>query len=417
MQVCKENSLTESEKNPEKKSKRPKDPSSAKDESSASADFIPKLRSDSVHIKLEAGPTKASSGQNVTIKPNIKSETNHSKEVISSKDSDSTKTSEINTDSKNKLTEKISRPASEIKNVDNQKPSPKEKRTPAFIHEAGNVAQDKDDALSSLSKEPPKPIAKTLTAHEQYRENPRVLYPNSEKLFRPLRVPTKERKVAIIMVVAACIVSAALLFFYFDATTNEPRRQQEILQQELSKDVKLNLPPLLEFVTKNNKDIQNELNSTGETIYERKPLEGSVDAEVIKLPADMTLEQATGLYAVGLNKLKPTQFVSLMNGSWVLDVDRKSGVNMALHYADFKSTSLRQAIDSAIDDEKFTSETEIQSGDDDGNGNAYSTGTLEFGGKKYSWTVSALPLTEMYSVSGIPSDSVYVGIRIKSVAQ
>lgn len=380
--------MTESENKSDLKVEPSNDNAAQTQESGKTTDFIPKLRTDSVHIKLEPANTSKEDIKDEE-KPGAPISPQGSSKPKSTQDSSTSKPGEHPT-------------------------KPSTNKTSGFENE-NDAVQDKKDALHSLSQEPPKSVAKTLTAHEQYKENPRVLYPNADRLFRPLHVPASERKATFVMIGIACVVSAALLFFYFDTTANEPKRQQESLQQELSKDVNLDLPPLLEFVPIDNTAIEQKLNATGESFFDKKPLTGSVDAEIIKLPADISVEEATGLYAIGLNKLKPSQFVSLLNGSWTLKIDRKTGVNLSLHYADFKSGSVRQAIDNAIDKEKLVTEGEIDSGEDDGYGNAYSNGTIIIAEKKYSWTVSAIALSQVYSVAGIPDDATYVGIRIKTI--
>lgn len=251
------------------------------------------------------------------------------------------------------------------------------------------------------------------TPHQQFRENPRVIYPNGEALSRPLTIPDSARAGVVALVLAACLVAAGMLYLYFDTTMNEPKRQQMQLEEQLSKDVSLALPSLISLVELDDASIDAQLKSTGATFYDRKPV-GSGDVyETIKLPDDMTLVDAGVLYATGVSNLMATQAVSLLNGSWDLKVDRKSGVNMSLHYADFESGDLESAISSAIAAEDLARGGITDSGDDDGFGNAYSTGTIMISGETYSWTVSAVALSEVYSVSGMPDDAVYVGIRVK----
>lgn len=254
------------------------------------------------------------------------------------------------------------------------------------------------------------------TPHQQFCENPRVIYPNGDSLSRPLTIPDSARTGIVVLVIAACVIAAGMLWAYFDATTNEPKRQQALLEEQLGKEVSLDLPSLLTLVELDDASIDEQLKSAGYTLFERKPV-GSGDVyEVVKLPDDMSLVDAGALYATGINKLTATQAVSLLNGSWDLSVDRKSNLNISLHYADFKSGSLETAISNAIAAENLERGGISDSGEDDGFGNAYSTGTVMISGDSYSWTVSAIPLLQVYSLAGIPDDAVYVGIRIKSLS-
>lgn len=254
------------------------------------------------------------------------------------------------------------------------------------------------------------------TSHQQFRENPRVIYPNAESLSRPLTIPDSSRIGVIALVLAACLIAAGLLYAYFDATANEPKRQQALLEEQLSKDVTLNLPSLISFVDMDDAEIAAALQSTGCTLYDRKPV-GSGDVyETIKLPDDVALADAAALYLTGIDNLTAPQAASLLNGSWDLTVDRKSSLNMSVHYADFASGDTESAISNAIAAEGLERGEINDSGDDDGFGNAYSTGTIMVSGDTYSWTVSAIPLSKVYSVSGMPDDAIYVGVRIKATS-
>lgn len=254
-----------------------------------------------------------------------------------------------------------------------------------------------------------------IDPHQQFRENPRVIYPNGDSLSRPLSVPDSARIGIFALVIAACAIASLLLYFYFDVTANEPKREQEQLQQQLDKDISLDLPNLLSFVDMSDEEIATTLAESGATLFERKTTDVDGEYEVVKIPSDMTLVDAGALYAIGINKLTASQAVSLLNGSWDLDVDRKSGLNISLHYADFKSGSVDAAIMNAVSAEDLERGGISDSGEDDGFGNAYSTGSIMISGETYTWTVSALPLKQVYSLSGMPEDAVYVGIRIKDI--
>ena len=45
-------------------------------------------------------------------------------------------------------------------------------------------------------------------------------------------------------------------------------------------------------------------------------------------------------------------------------------------------------------------------------GNNYSKGSIEIDGHPCTWSIHAIPLSDMYSISGLPEDACYVGIRI-----
>lgn len=254
------------------------------------------------------------------------------------------------------------------------------------------------------------------TSHQQFKENPRVIYPNTDSLSRPLTVPDSARGGIVALVVVAIIIACALLWVYFDATENEPKREQEQLQAQLDKDTSLDLPNLLSFLDMDDVEIANSIKESGHAIIEQKSAEAGDGYKAIKLPSDVSVVDAEPAYVVGLNKLTASEAVSYLNGSWSIDVDRKNGLNLSVHYADFSSGTLEAAITNAIQSEDLERGGIVDSGEDDGYGNAYSTGSIMVSGETYTWTVSAIPLVQVYSLSGMPDSACYVGIRIKSTS-
>ena len=93
-----------------------------------------------------------------------------------------------------------------------------------------------------------------------------------------------------------------------------------------------------------------------------------------------------------------------------MDVEKKSGYTVRIRYADFEAGSLDSAIGRAMKTQKLTSKDVSESGEDK-SGNTYKTGTVRIGTRTYTWRVSALPLSEMYDVKGLPKDACFVGLR------
>ena len=86
---------------------------------------------------------------------------------------------------------------------------------------------------------------------------------------------------------------------------------------------------------------------------------------------------------------------------------------MRVGYADFTSGSLEAAIQSAIASEGFDPATTPEGGAGvDEVGNTFQSGTIDVNGTVYTWKVSALPLSNMYDITGLPESAVYVGIRM-----
>lgn len=242
----------------------------------------------------------------------------------------------------------------------------------------------------------------------------RVRYLNGENLSRPLRMPAKFRRLSYIVVLVAVAIGAGFLTYYFDTTINEPKREQQKMEERLQQDIALDLPNMISLLPMDDATIIATLQSTGDTIFNKSEAQGNTSSlELIKLPADVDLAQAAAMYIKGINKLSGVEAATLLNGSWDLDVDRSKGMNMAIHYADFKSKTVDAAIQNALVTEGLD-QTELSESGVDDSGNTFATGNVEVGGITYAWKISALPLNEIYSVNGLPEDAVYVGIRFTS---
>lgn len=256
--------------------------------------------------------------------------------------------------------------------------------------------------------------SKTESSTQMLGENPNINYPNAEALSRPMRVPVNARRSVLIIVAIACLIAAVFVFLVFDMTMNAPVREQQQIQELLDADVPSSTPIVLSLVEMSDEQIEAKLGETGDQLYEQEVQDGK-GLEIIRIPSDISIEEAAAMYDTGVSKLSALQAVSLLNGSWSLDVVRDDGLNMSLHYADFRSGSLDGAIANAVESEEFERGNVIEAGDDDGFGNAFSTGTVMVGGETYEWTVSATKLSDVYPIAGLPEDSTYVGVRVRKM--
>lgn len=250
-----------------------------------------------------------------------------------------------------------------------------------------------------------------------FKENPNVYYMNGESLSRPMTLPPSAKVGITVIIAIAAIIAAVAFYMYFDATTNEPAREQARMEENLNRGVTLDLPSLLEFLPLDDASIDAQLKATGAAFFERSPVGSGEDYEMIKLPADLPLADAAAMYATGVSKLSPSQAARLLNGAWDLVVDRSNGIDVSLHYADFSSGSEAAAIENAIAAEDLSRGEVTDSGDNDGYGNHFTAGTIMIGGTIYDWTASAVALKEVYSISGLPDDAMYVGVRIKGAPE
>ena len=84
---------------------------------------------------------------------------------------------------------------------------------------------------------------------------------------------------------------------------------------------------------------------------------------------------------------------------------------MVVRYADFSTADPQVAVQNALTKQGFNPESITESGVDD-SGNTFSLGSIDVDGTMCTWKISALPLKDMYSISGLPEDACYIGVRV-----
>ena len=218
-------------------------------------------------------------------------------------------------------------------------------------------------------------------------------------------------------VLVAALIGGYLLFNVLDAVRGGTARAQASVEENLSREVSYDLPALTSYITLNDDEIKQAVADAGLTVIDKGGMSDDPEAalELIKLPSDVSELDAGLMYNKGVSKLSASEAALLLNGSWTLDADRSDGTSMRLRYADFSSGSLDAAIDAAIAAEGFDPATIAEDGMGvDEVGNTFKQGTVDVDGTAYTWKVSALPLSEMYDISGLPETAVYVGVRLSS---
>ncbi|WP_139653116.1 teichoic acid transporter [Raoultibacter phocaeensis] len=241
-----------------------------------------------------------------------------------------------------------------------------------------------------------------------------VRYLDGSSLSRPFDLPRNQWLIAAVFLVAAIGIGGYFGFQIIDEVVNAPARAAASLEENLNRDVALDLPSLIELVNYSNEDIRASFDEAGYTIYDKTDEEtaaAGVGFDLIKLPSDVSLEEAGLLYLQGVSNLSAADAAKLLNGSWEITVDRASGTDFRVRYADFASGTVDAAIQNAIIAEGLSDTTFGDSGVD-GSGNTFQAGTVAIGDATYTWQVSACPLSGVYDNDGLPESAVYVGVRL-----
>ncbi len=262
------------------------------------------------------------------------------------------------------------------------------------------------------------PIAYRKSTSSQPREldsyvRDGVRYLDTQSLKLSFHLPEKTRRPLVILLIIAAVIGGILIFVICDNTINAPAKQAAAIEENLERDVPLDLPDLISLAGLGDEEVLTSLQDTGATFYERSSLgtteEGGFD--IVKLADDVTLADATSMCTTGISKLSAPDAVELLNGSWEFAISHDEGkTDMYVSYADFYAMSLENAVQSGIDNAGLGDLEVLESGTDEA-GNTYASGTYETDDATYTWRVSALPLSDMYSISGLPDNSCFVGIR------
>ena len=244
------------------------------------------------------------------------------------------------------------------------------------------------------------------------KHQPLIQYLDASDLGKTLVLPQTASKATIAFAIVAGIIGLIIFVSYVNYAVAGPMREQTELQQNLNREVSLDLPYLSALMPLDDAAIMQTLTDAGYTLYEQQPI-GADPAggfEVIKLPEDVSLDDAAVLYLEGINNLNAANAVKLLKGSWMLTINRVKNTDMRVRYADFSAGNPEAAIQSAMAAEGIDAATIIETGEDDV-GNSYSTGLITTDTGTYTWRVSAIPLNEVYSIRGLPTTAQYVGVR------
>lgn len=140
----------------------------------------------------------------------------------------------------------------------------------------------------------------------------------------------------------------------------------------------------------------------------------SSGVSLVRVPDDVTSEEMALYYMNGLSSLSTDEIATVLRGAWWLSVDRSAATVMKLKYADFTSNTTDKAISNAMSAQGISdmNPSVISSGTDN-NKNTYKYGTYSGSdGTTMYWKVACCSLSSVYSNSGLPKNSFYVGITL-----
>ena len=242
-----------------------------------------------------------------------------------------------------------------------------------------------------------------------------IAYLDGTPLSRPFSMPRIQRIIAIVIIAIAVVIGATFINNTVVASLRETLQAEQTINVNLAREASIEtIPRMNELIVMGDDEIRARFEESGFTVYDASDPSDPTSMILYKLPSDMGIEDAMTMYAKGISNLSGVQASKLLNGSWHLGTDRNGGTTMVVRYVDFSTGDPQRAVQNALAKEGFDPASITDSGEDD-SGNTYSQGTLDASGVACSWKISALPLSDMYSISGLPSDACYVGVRVTAL--
>ena len=237
-----------------------------------------------------------------------------------------------------------------------------------------------------------------------------IVYLDSKPLTRPLKMPAAQRVIAVVVLIAALFIGGVLFSNTALKAMKETADQKEAITANIARPGGIEtLPDMKQLAALDANAIMSNFQEAGYVIYDATQPNDEGDIAIYKIPGDMTFDEAAALYVKGISGLNPAQATKILNGSWFFETDNANS-SKVVRYADFTTTDPQKAIQTAIAHEGFDAQNASESGVDD-SGNTYMMGTVDVNGGTYSWKVSSLPLSDIYSITGVP-DACYVGVRM-----
>lgn len=244
-----------------------------------------------------------------------------------------------------------------------------------------------------------------------------VRYLDDSGLIRPFTMQKPHIALMGVFIIVAALIGGYLLFSTISHVQGKAIRDQAALEQNLTREVPYDLPLLPAIIEiEDNETLKQSFIDAGHTIYDMTNEDEAAagNLRIIKLPPEISeLDAVAILRGEGVSELSAIKAALLLNGSWTLEVRRSEGLTMRVTYTDFASHDIETAIQKALMTEGFDPDTIFEDGAGvDDIGNTYRSGTITINDTEYIWRVSAIDFSNVYDISGMPEDAVYVGIRL-----
>lgn len=256
------------------------------------------------------------------------------------------------------------------------------------------------------------------SSHRDYtRTDGNVAYLDGTRLTRPNEIPKPQRIFIVILVIVAIIIGIFIIKDTVISSLQATVLAEKTVSENLARPASIeSIPHLANLIDLDDGAIISTLEASGGSYYSAAEASSAENLTIYRIPDDLSVADAAIQYRRGIGALNVSDATFLLNGSWSLQVDRQGSTSMVVRYADFTTGDPETAVQSALAKEGFSADSITESGIDESD-NTFTSGTIDVGGTNCIWKISALPLSEVYSIHGMPEESCYVGIRLTKTVE
>ncbi len=241
------------------------------------------------------------------------------------------------------------------------------------------------------------------------RESGGVKYLDASILKRPFDPPKHIWTACAVCALIAAIIGGCLSYRAIDQILHGAERQAATVEENINRDVSYDLPQMTTLIGLDDETILQQFIDAGYITYQFS--EEDEDLDVMKLPSDVSLTDATVALSDGIGSMDAVTASEYLVGSWRFTSSRDSGITMSVRYADLRVADAQEAIQTALDSQGWTIDEGVEF-QTDSVGNTYVEGTIETDVGTCTWRVAACDLSAVYSISDLPETAQYVGIHL-----
>lgn len=260
-------------------------------------------------------------------------------------------------------------------------------------------------------------LSKKQAGKATVQQNDAIRYMDGSSLSRPQKIGGFNLVLGALFVAIAVAVGGFVIWQYFDKVVNVNAENIEAVEHNLSRDIPLDAPKITSFAKMNADEIRAKTNDLDYIYVDLTSDEyaGAGGVDLFALPTDLDEASGKTLLNKGISKLNAVEASALLYGSWRVSKEPESYTDMRIRYVDFKAGNVSTAIANAVATQGFDVSKDTESGTDE-SGNSYQSGVEKIGKKKYNWRVSAISLSDVYDIKGLPETAIYVGVRLTAQA-